>query len=411
LALARQLASVQNRLDAERKTRITREVTELAEGRIGHKEIATWVDMCVADESRLDVLAKIPLQAVVPVRPSITEIEPNTPLSKVMALPNSRADGYKRYHHVKDNWESLYQECIAMDRQRRGTPMAANTFSASLTTQFLLDGATTKLQNRWAALKCFVRDFGVDRYKPLATGQHKFVTAGGATQTNATNFESGDSVVTNVAISVSQYTQAFHVTNSELNSGLRMENLIEVNMATFADQIIQVATTPITAANFNVLAGIVRASGAFTFSDMQTAWGELKKSPIHNALLDGEYLARIINVPTQFQKTGVEPGTAWAEFGWDNIALNTNWLQAGPNVRGFFCNPQAIGLIAGLPLTPPDVPGNTLQETSMTIPGPDIAVAVYHWFSLSTRTMWVSYDLVFGSALLDASAGAILTSQ
>ena len=145
---------------------------------------------------------------------------------------------------------------------------------------------------------------------------------------------------------------------------------------------------------------------------MQQLWGLLKKSPIHNVLLDGEYLAQILNVPTQFQKSGegtANPG-AWNAFGWDNICLNTNWTGADPNVRGFACKPQAIGAVSGLPLTPPNIPGGTLMEATMEIPGPDITIQNYMWFSLSSRTMWCSFDLMFGAALLDNTAGAIIRS-
>src|SRR5213076_3629685 len=84
-------------------------------------------------------------------------------------------------------------------------PVASNTYSATLVTQFLLDGAVTKLQNLWAPLRVFSRDYSQDRYKPRATAQLKFVTAGGTTQKNATNFESGDAIVSNVQIAVDQY--------------------------------------------------------------------------------------------------------------------------------------------------------------------------------------------------------------
>lgn len=80
-------------------------------------------------------------------------------------------------------------------------------------------------------------------------------------------------------------------------------------------------------------------------------------------------------------------------------------------MRGFYCNPQAVGAVAGLPLTPPTIPGATLQENTATIPGIDISIADYMWFSLATRTMWCSYDMMFGAAVLDNTAGGLITSQ
>lgn len=423
------IAALRAQLTAEKRARITALVTTKGANKIPNTGITWWVEQAMADETA--TIARIDeMQATVvggaPIGGHSIVLGAETPLEKIKkdfpdkGTPTQRASASRaRFAAFKEDWQGILADAFARDARRdgrSGDAIAANTFNAALTTQFLIDGATTQLQNKWAALKCFSRDFSVDPYKPLATGQYKFVTGGGVTQTNATNFESGDSVVAAVGVTVNQYTQAFHVTNSELNSGLRMENLIDINVATLADKVTTVVTAPITAANFPGLgttptAAIVRGSAAFSFSDMSIAWGLLKKSPIHNAILDGEYLGRIINVPTQFQKSGVEPGAAWAEFGWDNIALGTNWTGSDANVRGFFCNPQAIAVIAGLPLTPPVIPGATLQENTFMLPGIDVALAVYFWFSLATRTAWCSYDIMLGASLLDPTAGLLLKSQ
>jgi hypothetical protein len=318
-------------------------------------------------------------------------------------------DPEERYEMMRGRMDELRREAVANDL--RGDVQAANTFSSALTTQFLIDGAVTKLQNRWAALKCFTRDFSTDPYKPLATGELKFVTTGSTGQVNATNFGTGDSVTTAVPITVNQYTQGFHVTNAELNSGARLEDLLEINMAGFADQIIGVVGAIITSANFPIPA-ITSLSSSFGWSNMQTAWGLLKKSHIHNAMLDGEYLAQIINVPNQFQKSGASPSDtgAWAAFGWDNIAINTNWTTADANTRGFICGPTALGCLSGLPLTTPFAKSHGLNMETILLPGLNISIAFHHWFSLATRTMWASYDIMFGASLLDATAGILVKS-
>ncbi len=118
-----------------------------------------------------------------------------------------------------------------------------------------------------------------------------------------------------------------------------------------------------------------------------------------------------MNNPTYFQRALIagEPAS-YEAFGWDGIFLNTNWTGADVGVHGFACNPQAIGALAGLPLTPPNIPGATLMETSFMVPQVDISVANYSWFSLATRTMWASYDLMFGAAQLDSTAGEIIST-
>jgi hypothetical protein len=296
-------------------------------------------------------------------------------------------------------------------------PVAANTFSASLTTNFLITGAVTQLSPKFAPLRAFARDNSVDPYKPLATGQMKFTQSsqdGTDVQTNETNWETAghsDSTVNNVQITVSQYSSIMHVTNSELNSGLRMEDLVTAKLATLGAKVTQVIVTPITAANFTATPVII-APAAFGFSDMATLWGQLKKAAIKNLILDGEYLARIINNPTLFQATPVVPGAGWKNVnGWDFVGLNTDWSAAGSNVRGFACDPQAIGVIQGLPLNPPEgIPGNTLMLGQFTLPGVDVSIATYVWFSLATRTLFASYDLMLGAAKLDATAGVVVAS-
>jgi hypothetical protein len=339
----------------------------------------------------------------------------------------------KRFELLRAEFDGIMADALARDQRmgntemqmagngslsRRAYPVASNTYSSSLITQFLMDGAATKLQNRWAPLKVFSRDYSSDRYKPRATGQLKYVTTQGTTQKNASNFESGDATVTNTQVAVDQYTTALHVTNDELNSGLRMENLMDIKIAECADNILKVAFSPLATGSFTTNSAIVRTSTAFSFSDMATASGELKKSSVKYAVLDGEYMARIENSPTFYQATGTMNGApdGWARFGWDGVFTNSNWTgtHAGANdqnIRGLFCNPQVMAAIAGLPLNPPNVPGNTLEVGSFTVPFVDVSVAVFSWFSLSTRTFWMSYDLMFGTALLDESAGLLLTSS
>ena len=398
---ADELADIRAQLETERKSRITDKINALADGRLPVAQIPNWIARALRDESVISDLAALPVNTPggAPVGGRVEIISEN-PLDFIRKEKSAKA----RFQTMRNDWEGLYNDSI-----RRGMPRNDNSYQSALVTQFLLDGAVTQLQNRWAPLRAFTRDYSTDRYKPLATGQIKFVTAGSTTQTNSTNFESGDSTVGNAAVTVSQYTQAFHVTNSELNSGLRMENLVDINMAYLADKILAVAAAPITTANFTATAK-VSASANFGFSDIADLWGQLKKSPVKNLLLDGEYLARLLNQPAFFQATDVDSPTGWSKFGWNGIYLNTNWTGAGAKTVGFAMNPQAIGAIAGLPLTPPAVPGATLAESTITIPGPDISVAAYSWFSLSSRTFWMSYDLMFGAAKLDGTAGVLVQS-
>lgn len=426
LALQQSVQSLQESLAQERKTRITNRIDGLiAECRLTNEERPKALARAIADETYLDELAARPqasFGAQNGLGPVIT-ITAESPLDKIMA----ESDPAKRQNLLQRDWDALVQDALARDARGdkfrgqnryaakdRNLPVNANTYSATLVTAFLAEGTVTILQKKLAALKAFSKDFGTDRYKPLATGQVKKATAGSTTQTNATNFESGNSAVTNAPITVSQYTQSFHVSNSELNSGLRMADLMEVNLAEYGNKLMQVATAPIVEADFANYNGgsYISTPDAFGWSDMGLLWGALKKANRRHAILDGEYIAGLLNAPTFFQQGVTGASDTAGRFGWDGIHLNTEWTGAGTGVRGFACDPQAIGVCAGLPLTPPSgVPGNTLQESVILLPDLGISVALYSWFSLSSRALWMSYDVMLGAAKLDTTAGIIIKAS
>jgi len=80
----------------------------------------------------------------------------------------------------------------------------ANTFDSALVTDVLRDSVITVLQSRLAPLSAFTKDFSAESVKPRATIQVPIATAGSTTQTNATDFESGNSTLDNVAVTVNQ---------------------------------------------------------------------------------------------------------------------------------------------------------------------------------------------------------------
>ena len=318
-----------------------------------------------------------------------------------------------RFSAIRDNYDALFADATERDA-RCSVRNDGNSYSATLVTAFLTEGAITTLQNRWAPLLAFTRDFSVDPFKPLASGEVKYVTAGPtvlatSAGTPIASFESGDATVAAITITPQHYSAPIHVSSYEMNSGLRLENLMTMAVAKFADKIIEVATAPITLANFATSFGSsnVVAAADFGFSTMATLWGKLKKSPIKNALLDGEYLAKLLNQPTYFQAVS-DGAQAYKGFGWDLLALNTNWAGASNNAVGFVCNPQAIVLLAGPPTTPPAA---NLTTGSFVVPGIGLAVQTNQWFSLATRTAWYSFDAVFGAGKADASAGLIICSS
>lgn len=326
-----------------------------------------------------------------------------------------------RFEAMKAEWPRLLKAAFRKDN---GNVMAANTFSATVTTNFLIAGAIQKLSGRFAAANLFARDAEQDPFKPLAVGIRKFnttATDGTQVQSNATDFEAlgagGDSTIDPITITPAQLTSGGHITNAQLQSGFRVADIIEKKLIDLAAKVTQVLTAPITVANFTTNAALVSAPAAFSFSDLATLQGQLKKCGVKSIILDGEYLSRIANTPGFFQMTGTVGGAAgggqgaWRAFGWDNVALNTDWSGAGANVRGFACGQDAIGFISGLPLTPPEgIPGNIANVGTVVLPDVNVAIQTWAWWSNITRTFHFTFDLIIGASLVDELQGVLVKS-
>jgi hypothetical protein len=188
--------------------------------------------------------------------------------------------------------------------------------------------------------------------------------------------------------------------------------LVIAKMADLGSKIMQVLGTNITYANYSTLTPVIRSAGSFGFADMATLWGNLKKAKRKNIMLDGPYLAQVINTPTLFQPTPTESGNGWDRIiGWNEVHLNTEWTMAGNNIIGFACDPQALGVIAGLPLVDsPAIPGGILAQAQGMLVGCNLPIAVYAWFNTSTRTYWASFDMMFGANALDTTIGNVIAS-
>ena len=420
------VSALRSEVAALKKENITNRVRSyVAAQKISKEEIGIFVDAAMKDESgtfavlesksapdRSEPLPKGSLEFGSVEAPrgwqgKVTE--------KVANLLNEHKTPQAKFNALQSDYNYLRADALRKD----GGVMAANTYSATLTTNFLILGATTKLSPKFAAVKAFARDVSVDPYKPLASGVMKFTTSaqdGSNVLTNATNFAQSTQVVAPVTITVSQYTAPAAITNSDLNSGIRMADVSFATLNSLGSKITQVAMTNITAANYTNssggLAGIDKAASNFGFGDTQTLWGQLKKANSRNLVLDGEYVASLTNVPTFFQVAaeGTVKGAHWQNiFGWDNLFLNTEFSTADSNVRGFACDPQALGVIAGLPLIDQTaIPGGILSVSTGVIPGVELPIAAYMWFDLNARTYYMSYDIMFGANVLDNTALAIV---
>ena len=429
------LAQVQTQLANERRARVTDKVTRLAENRIKNDNLKWWIDAAMNDEA--GVVAQIEAMPVArngsdPLGAGVIDLgispvlagwgEKPTPMIENI-FKNVSGNGVldtqqKRYNEIRANFPAILAEAARKDGVRPGV-FGANTYSSTLTTSFLILGATTKLSPKFAAIKAFSRDVSTDPYKPLATGVMKFTSTlqdGSTAQTNPTDWENTNSTVDAVSISVNRYSNGGSITAADLNNGIRMEDITQGVLMGLGSKVMQAVLAPVTTANFTaapLVAGL--DPNAFGFSETRQLYAKLKYANTRNLILDTEYTAGLLNQPTFFQKANEQqngPGHWTNVFGWDNVFENTEWSGAGANIHGLACDPQAIGVIAGLPMIDgARIPGGILSTSSGVIAGADLPILVKLWFSTRYETYWFSFDTMLGAAKLDATAGVVIKNQ
>lgn len=282
----------------------------------------------------------------------------------------------------------------------------ANNLSSSLVLDTLAEATLTTLGNRLAPLRAFSTDFTADPLNQNAYVQVRKANAAGAVQTNPTNFETGDTNVTNVAVQVKHYSKSYNLTSQELNQGFRLEQLAAINAQVLANKIIDIAFAPVTATNFPTNVTVAQAS--FSATNAKTLWGAVAKSSMRHLILDGTAFAQLLPVDTvgfglsQPTSSSYRPGA----YGFDAIILNTRWDGAGTNIYGFAAGPETIAAASGTPIVDSAVASMLAGQRSITLPDLGLTVQLNTWGSLSSRAAWASLDVMFGAALGDNTAGA-----
>jgi len=290
----------------------------------------------------------------------------------------------------------------------------ANNLTSSLILDTIGKRSLTYLGNVLAPFNAFSTDFSTESFTQGQNVRIPVATVGATVQTNPTNWESGDSNISNVNVLVSQYSVSFQLTPRELNNGFRLNQLVDINLQNFGNKLIDVAFTPFTTTNFS---NITVAQSSLVGANLATAWAAIAKVPVKNLILDGTAYSKLL--PTSLTtEIGPRPGLA----GFDGIYLNTRWTGAGTNIYGFAGGAGAVAMVSGLPETNSDgMDGLEQSVVSVQLGGrgtlgqgptcPVLPVLTSTWLSMATRTRWVSFDVMLGaSATGDTAAGYLFKS-
>lgn len=296
-----------------------------------------------------------------------------------------------------------------------GWRLMANNLTSNLILDTIGKRTLTYLGNVIPSFSAFTTDFSDETFTQGQNVRIPVATVGATVQTNPTNWESGNSNISNVNVAVNQYSVSFQLSPRELNNGFRLNQLVDINLQNFGNKIADVAFAPLTTTNFS---NVTVAQSSLVAANLKTAWIGIAKSPTKNIILDATSYAQFL--PSSLT---TEIGPRRGLVGFDNFYLNTRWTGAGTNVYGFACGPSAVAMIAGLPETVASEEFGSLglEQTVITVPlqpstaagnsGPSMSVLMSTWLSTATRVRWVSFDVMLGAAATgDTSAGYLFIS-
>jgi len=299
----------------------------------------------------------------------------------------------------------------------------ANTITG-LTVSVLRDAAIVKLSSVLAPLSAFTRDFGAE---PLAPGRSVIVPLTSAdptkylkdgdtpTPTGTVDFEQTNTTMSPVTIAVNQITMPFGITQKNLNDGIRLQQLAEANANAFAEAVMDQVTKLITGANFTKPPITVAAAGWGTNgAGIKAVYKSIAAARSKFAILDPTLYAETMFTTAMSFVLGGSGGqagvpTGAAAYGFTGIYPQNRWTGATANTAGFGCDPQAIAVASGPPVSPPEVDGAPfLRQESFTVPQIGLTCTLYMWLSTKTRSLWASYDVMFGAAVGDPTAGVLI---
>jgi ATP-dependent Clp endopeptidase proteolytic subunit ClpP len=299
------------------------------------------------------------------------------------------AAGVKDFN-INDRWDFT-----------RSTIVAANTVDSALANTVLSNEFVTTMRTYIAPWSAFTRTVALSPVSRRQVLEVPLYSSSGSKQQNATNYETGDSTLAPVAVTVAEESKSFHVSRPEQNLGLQLAGLIPTNTKVLAEGIHAKMTALMTSGNFGS-GTVVGAAANFDSADLPAILALGKNFDSVRLVLDGGHLAYLLPTNTYAFKFG-EPGA----FGFDGGIYKSNlWTGAITNTVGFVCGPDAIvnawGQAENLPA------GEALSTTTVDVNGIPFSLTV--WFSRASRAVWASIQVMHGCAVGDATQGKVLIS-
>lgn len=409
---ATKIAELENKVKAERAARIESAFNTLAATRptLNREE---WLPKCLADEAVLNLAQKFPESPVAGNIASGIQVLGNPLVEKYNNLAHDKVEQGKL---AKGLYNDLRKQLLIangvkdadiingkFDRFDFSNPkiVNANTVDAALANTVLSADFVTTMRSYIAPWGAFTRRVELSPVSRRQVLEVPLYSSAGSKQQNATNYESGDSVLAPIAVTVAEESKSFHVSRPESNLGLALAGLVPTNAKVLAEGIHAKMTALMTNANFGADV-VIGLAADFDVTNLPPILALGKNYASARLLIDGGHLAYLLPTSRESFVFG-EPGA----YGFDGgIYKNNLWTSGATDICGLVCGPDAIvnawGVADGLPS------GEAISQTTVDVNGIPFTMSV--WFSRASRAVWASFQVMHGCAVGDATQAEVLTT-
>jgi ATP-dependent protease ClpP protease subunit len=278
----------------------------------------------------------------------------------------------------------------------------ANTVDAALANTVLAADFVTTMRTYCAPWTAFTRRVEMSPVSKRQTLEVPLISSAGGMQTNATNYETGDTTLAPIPILTSEYSRSFHVTRPQTNLGLQLASLVPTNAKILGEGLSALFTAKMTNAIFGADV-VIGVAADFSATDLPAILALGKNYAKCTLVLDGGHLAYLL--PTS--RESFVFGEAGA-YGFDGgIYKNNLWTGGATDICGLVCGADAIvsawGQADGLPA------GEAIAQSMVEVMGFPFSSTV--WFSRATREVWGSFQIVGGVKEGDQTQAEVLTTQ
>ena len=268
----------------------------------------------------------------------------------------------------------------------------ANTINSALIVDTVSEYGLTKLANRLAALSHFTTDFSADVKRPADVIQVSLSTAGSTTLTNPTDFSTiGASTLGASAVELAHLYQPFGLSYGDIQNGIKLERIVQINMDKLADAIWAAATAPITVANFGA-ATVTAADSAVTpgSDNLRALWAGVSKAGRKALIVNPGIYSQLI--PTSTTSLPLSEGA----YGFEGGVHYASLFPSEAKLAGFACSSEAVAMAAAQPDFSA-TQNQFLVSESMVLPGLGLSIFYNVWGDPSTRNLVGSFELMFGA--------------